>query len=43
MMEKISGVEIPKAVTEIKEAEILHDIECDVKDMRNIVEKILKI
>lgn len=43
MMEKISGVEIPKAVTEIKEAEILHDIECDIKDMRNIVEKILKI
>lgn len=43
MLNKASGVDIPKAVIEIKNAEILHNIECDVKDMQNVVENILEI
>ncbi len=42
-LEKASGVEIPKAVTQIKGAKILHHRECAVKDMQNIVENILNI
>lgn len=38
---KLSGVEIPQAVETIREARILHDLECDVADMKAEVAKIL--
>lgn len=43
MLHKASDVDIPKAISEIKDAKILHNMECDVKDMKNIVENILHI
>lgn len=43
LLSKVSGTEIPKAVEELKGAQILHDRVCDTKDMQIIVEKILKI
>lgn len=40
-LEVLSKVEIPQAVKELKDASIRHDIECDVKDMKETIEKIL--
>ncbi len=40
---KLSGVEIPNAVEEIRNAAIRHDLECDVEGMKNIVKKILEV
>ena len=40
---RVSGVEIPKAVEEIRNAQIRHKLECDVQDMKKTVAKILGI
>ena len=40
---RVSGVEIPKAVEEIRNAQIRHNLECDVQDMKKTVAKILGI
>lgn len=41
-LEIISNVEIPHAVEEIRNADILHTMECDVDKMEEIVKNILK-
>lgn len=41
-MERISGVAIPGAIEEIRNAKIRHDIQCDAEDMKRIVSEILK-
>lgn len=41
-MEKLSGVPIPKAIEEIRNAEIRHDRQCDVAEMQQVVADILK-
>lgn len=38
---KISGVAVPKAIEEIKGAEILHKTECDAAKMRDILKEII--
>ena len=38
-LEKISGVPLPAAVAELKEAPVLHDIVIDSADMKAQVEK----
>lgn len=40
---KISNTSMPNAIKEIKQAEILHTLECDVEDMEETVKQILKI
>jgi len=42
-LESISGVSIPKAVEELRQAPILHKMECETQEMQCVVEKILKI
>ncbi len=42
-LEQISCVPVPKAVTELKNAEIRHRTECDTADMEAVVAKILGI
>lgn len=42
-LEVISNVEIPKAVEEIRNAKILHTLECDADKMEEIVKEILKV
>jgi len=42
-LETISRVEIPKAVREIRDAEILHTKECDADQMKKTVKEILGI
>ena len=37
----LSGVKVPPAVEEIREAKILHDTVCEVKDMKELVRKSL--
>ncbi len=39
----VSGVEIPNAINEIKEANILHTAECDSGKMKDIVKTILEL
>ena len=41
LLHDLSKVKIPRAISDIRDAEILHNIECDAKDMKNVVEKIL--
>ena len=41
-LEIISGVDIPKAIEEIQNAEILHTLECDADRMEETVRNILK-
>ena len=41
-LEIISGVDIPKAIEEIQNAEILHTLECDADKMEETVKNILK-
>lgn len=41
-LEVISNVEIPNAVEEIRDAKILHTLECDADQMEEIVRNILK-
>lgn len=38
-----SGVEIPKAVEEIRDAQIRHDLECDVDEMERMVAGVLGV
>ncbi len=40
-LNKVSGVEVPNAIEEIKEANILHTAECDADKMKEIVKSIL--
>ena len=40
-LEVVSNVAIPKAVEEIRDAEVLHSLECDADEMAEIVKKIL--
>jgi len=42
-LSKIANVKIPKAVEEIRNAEILHKDVCEVSDMENVVKKFLNI
>lgn len=42
-LSRVSGVQIPKAVEEIRNAQIRHNLECDVQDMKKTVAKILGI
>ena len=42
-MSKISGVEIPEAINEIRKAEVLHNTVCNKEDMEKEVKKILSI
>jgi len=41
-LEVVSGVDIPKAIEEIQNAEILHTLECDADKMEETVKNILK-
>ncbi len=40
-LEKLSGVKVPGAIEEIRQAEILHDRTCEVKEMKQTVKNIL--
>lgn len=42
-LKKVSGVEVPQAVEEIRHAPIRHNLECDVDDMCQVVADILKM
>ena len=42
-LQKISGMAIPKAIEEIRNAQILHNTECDVDKMEDTVKMILQI
>lgn len=42
-LSKVSGVSVPKAVEEIRNAPVLHDTVCETEDMRRTVEEILKL
>lgn len=42
-LEKLSGVDVPNAIEEIRNAEIRHTRECDVPDMMATVKDILKV
>lgn len=42
-LHKLSGVEIPKAVEEIRNAEVIHETECGFADMKETVAGILEI
>lgn len=40
-LEKMAGTEIPAAVSELKEAEVIHDLYCEPSAMKETVKKIL--
>lgn len=40
-LSKLSGVTVPNAIEEIRTAPVLHDIICEVKDMKNLVVDLL--
>lgn len=42
-LSKISGVPVPAAVEEIRNAPILHDVQCDASEMKATVERLLNI
>ena len=42
-LSKLSHTNIPKAISEIRKADILHNTVCDTKDMQKEVENILKL
>ncbi|MDD3360755.1 MAG: threonine synthase [Hespellia sp.] len=42
-LHQLSGVEIPNAIEEIRNAEVRHSRECDVSDMKATVKEILKV
>ena len=42
-LSKIANVEIPKAISEIRDAKVLHDTVCEVGEMENVVKKFLGI
>lgn len=41
-LERVSGTEIPHAINEIRNAEIMHTLECDIDAMKETVKSILK-
>ena len=41
-LEVISNVDVPNAIEEIRDAKILHTLECDADKMEEIVKNILK-
>ena len=43
LLQKKAGIPIPKAVTEIRHARVLHRRECDAADMKQEVSDILKL
>lgn len=42
-LSKISGVEVPQAIEEIREAKVLHDTICEVAEMPSVVKKFLEM
>ena len=42
-LNEASGVEMPQAIKDILEANVLHTIECDIDKMQKTVEEILKL
>ena len=42
-LEKVSNMDVPAAIEEIRNAEIRHTLECDVDKMKEIVKEILEI
>lgn len=42
-MFKVSGVEIPAAIEEIRKAKVRHDLQCEVSQMKATVAKILEV
>ena len=42
-MNKLSGVKVPQAIEDIRQAEVRHDIVCDKEDMLAEVKKFLNI
>ena len=42
-LSEVAGVSVPKAVSDLKDAPIMHDIVCDRKDMEKEVRKFLGI
>ena len=42
-LEKVSGVAVPAAIEEIRNAEILHTRECDADKMKETVKEILGV
>ena len=40
-LNEISGIAVPKAVNDIRNAEVLHNTVCDKEDMKKEVEKFL--
>lgn len=42
-LSRISGVAVPKAIEEIRNAKVLHDTVCEATDMKNTVKKILEV
>ena len=39
----IANVEVPKAIQEIRTVPVVHDVQCDVDEMKNVVKGFLKI
>ena len=42
-LQKVSNVDIPNAINEIKNAEVLHKLECDPDKMEETVKRILNV
>ena len=42
-LNKLSGVKVPQAIEDIRQAEVRHDIVCDKEDMLTEVKKFLHI
>ena len=42
-LNKLSGVKVPQAIEDIRQAEVRHDIVCDKEDMLAEVKKFLNI
>ena len=43
MLEKLTGVNVPMAVEELKDAPVIHNKICEVMDMQVVVEELLGI
>ncbi len=41
-LNRLSGVKIPRAIEELRDARVLHDIVCDADKMRDVLENFLK-
>ena len=42
-LSQIANVEVPKAIQEIRTAPVVHDKQCDVDQMQNVVREFLKL